>query len=347
VAFESGRKVLVTGAGGSIGAALARAIHATRPRALALLDSSEQALYEIDAELSAGLSPDLHSPLLGDVGDEGLLADVLTAFRPEVIYHAAAFKHVPLMERQPVAAARNNVLATWRLVRMSARHAVARLVMVSTDKAVEPASVMGATKRIAESVACVAGAGHTDIRVIRLGNVLESRGSVAPLFRRQIAAGGPVTVTHPDARRYFLSLDDAVDLILRAGRIEGPGGVFVPVLAPPTRVVDLAARLIREGGRQPHEVPMVFTGLRPGDKMSESLVAAGETTARTSDPRLLRARPQPGEGDLAGQLARLEDAAGRRDAAAVLDLLQVMAPGYRPSVAALDAVGRPPTAKIG
>jgi FlaA1/EpsC-like NDP-sugar epimerase len=218
--------------------------------------------------------------------------------------------------------------------------------MVSTDKAVEPASVMGATKRIAECTLVTSSGGRSDSRVIRLGNVLDSRGSVVPRFRRQIAAGGPVTVTHPEARRFFVTVDDAVDLILRAGRLEGPG-VFVPILDPPTTILDLAYRLMREAGHAPDEVPIVFTGLRPGDKISETLVAGDETTTRTTDPRLLKVETQLRHRDLEVQLTRLEDAVARRDATAILELLRVAVPGYQPSLTALEAAGIRPTASVG
>jgi FlaA1/EpsC-like NDP-sugar epimerase len=340
---DAGRAVLITGAGGSIGAALARAVRDSGPRALVLVESSEQNLYEIDSELSGLAGPRVHEAALGDVGDEAFLAEVLEAHRPEVIYHAAAFKHVPLMEGHPVAAARNNALATGTLARLAVGFSTKRLVMVSTDKAVDPVSVMGAAKRVGELAlaAAVTDDSGPTMKALRLGNVLESRGSVTPLFRRQIAAGTALTVTHPEVQRYMLTLADSVDLILRTARLEGPGGVFVPVLGPPVRILDLARDMLRSSGRALDDGSIVFTGLRPGDKISEELVSSAETALPTPDSRVMRVEgPRPDPAAFARGMVVLAEAVDRRDAASVVEALEVLVPGYRPSAAVLDAIGR-------
>jgi FlaA1/EpsC-like NDP-sugar epimerase len=338
------RTVVITGAGGSIGAGVARAILAGGPRRLVLVDSSEANLYEVDSDLSSGSGAPRHVPMLGDVGDVGFLSEMFETHRPDVVYHAAAFKHVPLMEGHPVAAAWNNALATDTLARLAVQFAVGQVVMVSTDKAVRPASVMGATKRVAEMVLLVRGdaSPRTRMRVLRLGNVLESRGSVVPLFRRRIAEGAPLPVTHPDVRRFMLTLDESVDLILRAGSLEGPGGLFVPVVGPPVLIVELARDMLLAAGRPADETGIVFTGLRPGDKMSEELHAPAETAVATKDPRLMRIEgPKPDSGILGQGMAALARAVGRRDAAAVVETLQDLVAGYYPSAAVLETIGRP------
>lgn len=333
---------MITGAGGSIGAGLARAIVANRPGRLVLVDNSEASLYEIDADLSYGAGSSRHVPMLGDVGDEAFLADIFETHRPDVVYHAAAFKHVPLMESHPVAAARNNAIATGTLARVAVRFGTSQVVMVSTDKAVRPASVMGATKRVAEMALLARGDAGPRMTVLRLGNVLGSRGSVVPLFRRRLAEGAPLPVTHPDARRYMMSLEEAVSLILRAGRLEGAGGLLVPVVGSPVRIVDLARDMLRGAGRPADDTGILFTGLRPGDKMSEALVSPAETTVPTADPRLMRVHgPQPDAAALTQGLAALDREVARRDAAAVIETLEALVDGYRPSAAALEAIGRP------
>ncbi len=333
---------MITGAGGSIGAGLSRAILASGPSRLVLVDNSEANLYEIDDDLASSPLPSRHVPMLGDVGDAAFLAEVFATHRPDVIYHAAAFKHVPLMEAHPVAAARNNALATETLARLAVQFAAGQVVMVSTDKAVRPASIMGATKRVAEMALLARGDAGPRMKVLRLGNVLESRGSVVPLFRGRIARGAPLPVTDPDVRRYMMTLEESVDLILRTERLEGPGGVFVPVVGPPVRIVDLARDMLRAAGRPADETGIFFTGLRPGDKMSEDLHSPLETAVATEDPRLMRIEgPRPDSGLLAQRIAALGQAVGRRDAAAVVELLEGLVAGYRPSSAALQATGRP------
>ena len=322
---SDGKAVLITGAGGSIGSALAKAVLAQRPRKVVLVDHSEASLYEIDAELSREAGP--HVSILGDVGDKELLAEVFEEHRPETIFHAAAFKQVPMMEQNPIAAVKNNALATQTLIGVARSFGTSRVVLVSTDKAVRPASVMGASKRVAERIVL---ARCSDGRALRLGNVLESRGSVAPLFRRQAEAGGPLTVSHPDVRRYFLTLDEAVDLLLRTERMPFPG-VFVPVLRPQVRILELARDLVRASGNR--DVDIVFTGLRPGDKMSEDVLRDGEVATATADPGLLHVEDSASsEEGFSEQLAVLEECAARRDEAGLIRALGALVPDYRPSV---------------
>ena len=213
--------ILLTGAGGSIGSALAKQL-LSNPRTLVLLDHSEQNLYEINSELSGATANASQQiiPILGDVNDAPLLADLFEKYRPTQIFHAAAFKHVPLMEENPIAVIRNNILGTWTLATTAAKYRAHQLTMISTDKAANPRSIMGAAKRVAEQILTSLDTPATRMRSIRLGNVLGSTGSVVPLFQRQIADGGPVTVTHPEARRYFLSLDEATNLIFAAAALE-------------------------------------------------------------------------------------------------------------------------------
>src|SRR5277367_2154196 len=242
----AGRSVLLTGAGGSLGSALAKAIIQLEPRQLILLDHSERNLHEIDSELTAVLPSVLLTSVLGDICDVGLLSEIFDRYRPEVVYHAAAFKHVPLMENNPFAAVRNNALGTASLARIAQAEGVANIVMVSTDKAVNPISVMGASKRVAELALLSLNNPRNRMSAVRLANVLGSQGSVVPRFLTQISQGGPVTVTHPDVSRYFVTIGEAVELILLASRLEKSGGIFVPQVGGPVRILDIATELIRD-----------------------------------------------------------------------------------------------------
>lgn len=247
-AANAGKTILLTGAGGSIGSALARAILASGPRLLLLLDHSEHNLHHIHTELAAisGGAPSI--PILGDVCDDALLANIFAAHRPDTVYHAAAFKHVPLMETNPLAAVRNNALGTYKLATAAIEHRLPHLIMVSTDKAVNPHSVMGASKRIAELILLALSHQGTPMRAVRLGNVLGSQGSVVPRFLQQIVQGGPVTVTHPEVSRYFLTLLESVEVILQVASLEDGGGIFLPELGQPVKILDLAGYLIRNAG---------------------------------------------------------------------------------------------------
>ena len=272
-----GKAVLVTGAGGSIGSHLARAIFESQPRELILLDSSEQNLHRICTDLAALSREATITAVLADVCDAAALKDVFEGRCVEIVYHAAAFKHVPLLEFNPLAAIRNNAMGTYVLAKAAAGCEVAQLLAISTDKAANPRSVLGASKRIAELVLRGLSNSTTRMNSIRFGNVLGTAGSVVPRFIEQIAQGGPVAVTHAEARRYFLTIDESLELVKAAASCPEGGNVFVPEMGEPIKIVELAEYLIRKAGFAPREeIAIEFVGLRPGDKMEEELVAPHE-----------------------------------------------------------------------
>jgi FlaA1/EpsC-like NDP-sugar epimerase len=333
----SDRRVLLTGAGGSIGSALAQAIVRHRPRSLILLDHSEHNLYQIDFDLRSFPGDHVCLSILGDVCDTPLLSEIFERHQPEVMVHAAAFKHVPLMERNPVPAIRNNAIGTNLLVKMARRYGVANVIMVSTDKAVEPRSVMGASKRVAELALLRWSSPSSVMKVIRLGNVLGSQGSVLPTFVRQIAAGGPVTLTHPDATRYFLELSETVETVIAASALKGEKGIFVPDLGEPVRILDLARQTIRQAGLEPEkDIPIVVTGLRPGEKLTEQLISTSESVDKVFGTKLRRLNtPQPSAAELDELMSEMEKNTERRDLTGILAGLCRLVPEYRPSEAVL------------
>jgi FlaA1/EpsC-like NDP-sugar epimerase len=326
--------ILLTGAGGSIGSSLAKRL-LSDARTLVLLDHSEQNLYEIHSELSTS-NAQQYIPILGDVNDAPLLAEIFEKYRPTQIFHAAAFKHVPLMEENPIAAIRNNILGTWTLATAAAKYRARQLTMISTDKAANPRSIMGAAKRVAEKVLTRLDTPATRMRSIRLGNVLGSTGSVVPLFQRQIANGGPVTVTHPEARRYFLSLEDATNLILDAAALEDAATLFVPDLAEPIKILDLAKKLISES--QPStaigekQIEIVFTELRSGDKLSEDLLSSSESAEPTAHPRLRRITgPTPSARSLDAAITLIREKIQSRELPDLINAIRSLVPDYEPS----------------
>jgi FlaA1/EpsC-like NDP-sugar epimerase len=331
--IHSGKTILVTGAGGCIGSALASALIGFDPELLILLDHSEQNLYEVHSQFSTARGQAPHVPVLGDISDEGLLAEVFERYRPDCIYHAAAFKQVPLMEANPIAVIRNNVLGTRVLANAALRYGVKQLLMISTDKAANPHSMMGAAKRVAEMVLLRHSTPRTRMSAVRLGNVLGSNGSVLPLFRQQIQRGGPVTVTHPDARRYFLSLEATVNLILAAASLNEGAAIFVPDLGEPVKILTLAQDLIRQAGEgAASEIEIVFTGLRAGDKLVEELVSEGETLEPTSDRSLGRLQGGPARDHLLDSaLQAIQEGVRARDLAALIDTFCKLIPAYQPS----------------
>ncbi|MCK6450202.1 MAG: polysaccharide biosynthesis protein [Alphaproteobacteria bacterium] len=347
-ALVAGRRVLVTGAGGTIGGELARQIAAFGPGTLALIDHSEYALYSIDLEI-ARAHPGLgRETVLADMRDRARVEQALAALRPELVFHAAALKHVPMVEANPEEGVLTNVVGTRNLADACRRHAVAAMVLISTDKAVDPTSVMGATKRLAECYCQAldrlerARAGGTRFVTVRFGNVLGSSGSVVPLFQRQIAEGGPLTVTHPEAVRYFMTVREAVELVIEASAlgaaepaepaVDGSGRILVLDMGEPVRVVDLARQMVRLAGLTPDkDVKIVFTGLRPGEKLSEVLLHAAEELQPTRYPGILFAMPRATDhAVLARALDELADAASQRRGARTLDLLRRLVPEYRP-----------------
>jgi FlaA1/EpsC-like NDP-sugar epimerase len=328
----SGRTILLTGAGGSIGSALAKAIRRLEPRRLILLDNSERNLNEIDLEMT-GFGCDSHTAVLGDICDAKLLSEIFRRYRPEMVYHAAACKHVPLMENNPFAAVRNNALGTVGLARLSQAEGVAIFVMVSTDKAVNPISVMGASKRVAELALLSLNNSQNQMSAVRLGNVLGSHGSVVPTFLRQISQGGPVTVTHPDVSRYFLTIEEAAELILLTSSLDEGGGIFIPQLRAPVKILDIAYELVGHARSKPcRDIPITFTGLRSGDKMSEQFLDQDESAEPTVDRRLFRVKTRKIPADrFAVHLSDLSRSVAERDLPSMIETLCRIVPAYRPT----------------
>ena len=325
------RVVMVTGAGGSIGAELTRQIARFRPARIVLFDISEAALYEIQIMLDDAFPQLPLTTVVGDVKHRALVEEVLERERPSVVFHAGAYKHVPLMEETNAwQAVRNNAWGTWILARAAVAAKVEKFVLVSSDKAVNPTNVMGATKRLAEIV-CQSLQGHgTQFVLVRFGNVFGSAGSVIPRFREQIARGGPVTVTHPEITRYFMSLSEATQLLLQAG-LQGRGGeILVLDMGEPVRIVDLARDLIKLSGADPDEIAVVFTGLRPGEKLYEELLASEEATKPTPHPKLRIAQAREVNRDLVGQMVTWCESDRAADDAEVRARLKAWIPEYMP-----------------
>lgn len=355
----SGQVVMVTGAGGSIGSELCRQIVREGPARLLLVDHSEFALYRIHHELQTLYAQGAHGcalePLLASVGDARRMADICRAHCPGSIYHAAAYKHVPMVEANAGEGILNNVFGTLNMVRMALEHGAQHFVLVSTDKAVRPTNIMGASKRVAEMILqAIAASSHapfdaatappwrcpTRFSMVRFGNVLGSSGSVIPLFRRQIAAGGPVTVTHPDVTRYFMTIPEAAQLVLQAGTMAEGGDLFLLDMGEPIRIVDLAHRMvalagltIRDEQHPGGDIAIAFTGLRPGEKLYEELLI-GDHPMPTAHPRILRAREEhmPWDG-MQATLRALQSAALSDDTDTIKRLLQQLVPGYQPGLA--------------
>tara|TARA_B100001750_G_scaffold166126_1_gene134698 strand:+ start:5780 stop:7714 length:1935 start_codon:yes stop_codon:yes gene_type:complete len=289
--YISGRTALVTGAGGSIGSELCRQVARFAPRQLVLVEQAENALFEIHRELRA-LAPDVEIvPCIADVTDVERIDGVFTRFRPDAVFHAAAHKHVPMMEANPGEAIKNNVFGSKNVADAAHRHGCDVLVMVSTDKAVNPTSIMGATKRVAELyVQSVAARSETRFVTVRFGNVLGSNGSVVPIFKQQISRGGPVTVTHPDMQRYFMTIPEASQLILQAGSLGTSGDIMVLDMGEPVKIVDLARDLISLSGVGGEGVEIEFTGVRPGEKLFEELATDAEHAEKTRHPKIFVGR---------------------------------------------------------
>jgi FlaA1/EpsC-like NDP-sugar epimerase len=330
-----GKRVLITGAGGSIGAELARQIGALGPSALVLLDRYENGLHAIALELQSSSVGGVLATTVADVSDRQRIDNVLASLRPQLVFHAAAHKHVPLMELNPCEAVRNNVGGTRVLAEAAvASGTVERFVLISTDKAVNPSSVMGATKRVAElMVQALDRRGPVVYTTVRFGNVLASNGSVLPQFLEQVKAGGPVTVTHPEMRRYFMLIPEAVHLVLHAATLSEGGDLFVLDMGEQIKIVDLAHNVIRLSGFIPEEeIPLKFVGLRPGEKLQEDLVGRDEVAKPTSIERVLHVEPRftPDLSDLATQVAVLEQFAQSGDQGAVLKKLHEIVPTYQP-----------------
>jgi FlaA1/EpsC-like NDP-sugar epimerase len=330
----AGKRVMVTGAGGSIGSELCRQIAALKPAALIMYERYENNLYAIANELPAEVAAGVAHAVVGDVTDERLVNTVMSEYRPHIVFHAAAHKHVPLMELNPCEAVKNNVMGTRVTATAAAAHGVRRFILISTDKAVNPSSVMGATKRVAELLLAALKAPESCVfTAVRFGNVLGSNGSVLPRFLRQIEAGGPVTVTHPEVRRYFMLIPEAVQLVLHAAALGAGGDMFVLEMGEQIKVVDMARNVIRLAGFVPdQEVPITFIGLRAGEKLYEELVGHDEIVEWSGVPEIRRVRRR-GHADRDRVLAAVAELEGRAlsgDAKAVIEQLREIVPTYRP-----------------
>ena len=377
--YLSDQIILVTGAGGSIGSELCRQILRFSPKLMILFDAGEENLYSIQMELQHEHNYRSVVPVLGKVQDQGLLELVFQRYKPSVVFHAAAYKHVPLVENNPWQAINNNVFAAQLLIETSIIHGVHRFVLVSTDKAVRPANVMGASKRLTELLMLAYGkdnwdgsfcpararlgldqaVGHlrfcgemspthdTIFMAVRFGNVLGSSGSVIPLFKRQIEKGGPVTVTHPDITRYFMSIEEAAQLILQAGAMGEGGEIFILKMGEPIKIAQLARDLIRLAGREPDtEIKIKFIGLREGEKLYEELITEGEGIVETNHEKIMVLR---GNGKTCAKiyqgLERLQQKTKAHDGQGIKDALQQMIPEYTPDYKAASIKGRRPVTK--
>ncbi|MBK1691191.1 polysaccharide biosynthesis protein [Ectothiorhodospira mobilis] len=329
--FLQGRRVLITGAGGSIGSELCRQVALHDPAHLVMVDHSEFNLYSVDQDIHPLLAPDRFTPLLADVRDKPRLRRIFQRFRPQIVLHAAAYKHVPLVEQNAVEGVSSNLLGTRNTADLAVEFAAEKFLLVSTDKAVNPTNVMGATKRAAE-IYCQGLHAHpgTAFMVTRFGNVLGSAGSVVPLFRRQIEAGGPVTVTHPEITRFFMTIPEAVSLILQAAAMGEGGEVFVLDMGEPVRIDDLARQMIQLYGREPdRDIAVEYVGLRPGEKLYEELFHAEEDLVPTRHSKILRARTRGVDPDrLETQLTRVTAACRRQDEVEVRAALREIVPEF-------------------
>jgi FlaA1/EpsC-like NDP-sugar epimerase len=322
--------VLVTGAGGSIGSELCRQIIRFGPRKLILFDAGEENLYSIEMELLHQRGFTGYITVLGQVQDAALMDSVFRVHKPHVVFHAAAYKHVPMLECNPWQAVANNIVGSRTVMEASMRHGSERFVLVSTDKAVRPTNVMGASKRVAELMMHGFAGTGTMFMAVRFGNVLGSSGSVIPLFRDQIERGGPVTVTHPDVTRYFMTIPEAAQLIVQAGAQGRGGEVFVLKMGKPVRIADLARDLIVLSGKDPAEVEIRFTGLRPGEKLYEELITAGEDVLETGHSKIMVLRRGDNSSRLEIPLASLMQAAAVFDMPGVRRELKRLVPEYCP-----------------
>jgi FlaA1/EpsC-like NDP-sugar epimerase len=327
--YLAGETVLVTGAGGSIGAELCRQIARVRPARLVLVEHSEAALFDVERELVDDRGFPAVATVLGDCGDRAKMSQVFERYRPTVVFHAAAYKHVALLEANPIEAVRNNTLTTRTVADVAVEYSAERFVLVSTDKAANPKNLLGQSKALCEWI--VEAYGHradvsTRFVAVRFGNVLNSSGSVIPIFQRQLERGGPLTVTHPEMTRYFMTIPEAVSLIVQAGAIGGRGQVFVLDMGEPVKIVDLARNMIRLSGKEPEtEIAIEFIGAKPGEKLHEELWNEGEKVSPSSHPKLLRATRKPIDQEwLDEELAELEGMVERGETLDVVAKLAAM-----------------------
>ncbi len=329
----AGQDIFVTGAGGYLGSALVKTLAAEAPRSLILLDSSEHNLFELQRYMDRAYPSVSCQAILGSVEDGALLDDIFSRLRPQILFHAAAFKHVALLERNLFSAVRNNAVGSYTLAKAARRHGGAKLVLISTDKAVHPHSAMGVSKRVAELMMLSVSGPGCSVNAIRLGNVIGSSGSVVPLLLEQIEKGQSMTVTHPEASRYFLSREEAVTAILAAGIAKEEANILLPQFREPVRIAELAAFLAR--GR----TPVCFTGLRPGEKLTEDLVAGDETQVGIIDGPLTVIKSRRLSGAESDRIVEnLSECIASRNAAGLLQILSSLVPEYVPSRLVLASV---------
>ena len=328
-ALLAGRRVLVTGAGGSIGSELCRQVARAGASRLILVDQAESPLYEIERELVDDRNFPASVPVIADVGNREKLRQVFDRYRPSIVFHAAAYKHVPMMEANPLESVRNNVLATKVVAEVAVEFGARRFVLISTDKALNAQAVYGQSKALCEWIVEAYGSRQdvsTRFVAVRFGNVLDSAGSVIRIFKRQIAKGGPVTVTHPEMTRFFMTTPEAVSLVIQAGSIGGRGEIFVLDMGEPVKIIDLAHNMIRLSGKEPErEIPIDFIGARAGEKLHEELWSEDEVIADTLHPKIKRARRAPVDGVwLEGELGALERLIAEGDTLEVVSRLSSM-----------------------
>ena len=329
-ATVAGKRVLVTGAGGSIGSELCRQIAAFGPEALYLLDHDESNLHRLQLKIQGEALLDSDELLIADIRDRGRIEQVFRDLAPQVVFHAAAHKHLPLLERHPCEGVKSNVLGTRNLVRAAVDHGAERFILISTDKAADPTSVLGATKRVAEMLLrAERGGGATRLASVRFGNVLGSRGSLLSVLSEQIESGEPVTVTHPDVTRFFMTVEEAVGLVVEAAALAAAGEVFVLEMGEPVRIVDLVHNYAAQVHVDPRDLAIRYTGLRPGEKLNETLFAEGERREPTAHPKIwASAAAEPPGAEFAALLADLEQAAEANDADETRRLLAKLVPEY-------------------
>lgn len=331
--YISQKIVMVTGAGGTIGSELCRQIYKYGPSKLILLDNYENNVYNVQQELWMKYDNQLDMDVvIANIREEKRLEKVFSKYRPNIVFHAAAHKHVPLMEANPTEAVKNNVFGTRNLLKVSDKYGVDKFVLISTDKAVNPTNIMGATKRLAEKLIQIYNENSsTDFVAVRFGNVLGSNGSVVPLFKSQIQAGGPVTVTHKDIIRYFMTIPEAVALVMQAGAMASGGEIFVLDMGDPVKIDDLARNMIRLSGFEPDvDIDIVYTGLRPGEKLYEELLMAEEGLKVTDHNKIFIGKPQEFNRDeIFSQLAELKSASEEEDVPKVISMIKKLVDSYR------------------
>ena len=335
-AYITGKTLLVTGAGGSIGSEICRQILPFQPEKLLLLGHGENSIYTIHQELlrSPNLGNTVLIPIITDVQDKEKIDFIFNGFRPDIVFHAAAHKHVPMMELNPEESVKNNVCGTYNVAEAAHKYHVERFVMISTDKAVNPTSVMGASKRTAEKIVkCFAKRSSTRFVAVRFGNVLGSRGSVIPMFKSQIERGGPITITHPNMIRYFMTIPEASKLVIQAGAYGKGGEVFILDMGEPVKILDLAEDLIRLAGLEVgKDIEIKFTGIRPGEKLYEELLTASEGITATKNKKIFIAKPEEvNEEELMLQVSKLKEAAFRANPRDVIEAYKVIVPTFSPN----------------